>query len=204
MTMRGLVATWGYEASQWIGGCATDRLAIAVANDIIAMDEAGSIWSVTAGQAYGDYKQTMLTRSPGPDGTPFMDEYIRDNVKLSAIDDFHMTFDPVLRCIYIFVVRTGQTKVDTSLVYYIDRGPKEGWIIHRNRDSESGYKASCSTLVRKAVGDYKVYTGGWENGFVWELQTTTQDDDGAAYDSMSEGPNAHFGDPAIKKEIRIP
>ncbi len=191
-------ANWGYEKSIWEGGSGSDRLLIAAGNDLISMTEDGSIYSVVTSEQYGDYKKTLLTRLPG-DGTPFIDEYIRDNIKLSAIDDFHMIFDPVLRAIYIFVVRTGQTSVDTALCYFIDRGVTDGWTIKDNLASASGYSAACSALVKKAIGDDKIYTGGWTDGYVWELETSAKNDNDNAYQAGAEFPNAHFGDPMLTK-----
>lgn len=188
-------ANWGYEKSAWEGGCATSRLMIAVTNDVISMDENGTIFSVTGTQTYGDYKKASLTRPN------FIDQWIRDNVKLSAIDDFHMVYDPVLRAIYIFVVRSGKTEVDTALVYFIDRGPDKGWMIKDNLSSDSGYKASSSALVRKAVGDNKIYTGGWGDGFVWELETTSLNDNGEAYAAGFKTPAFHMGDPRLTKNF---
>jgi hypothetical protein len=70
-----------------------------------------------------------------------------------------------------------------------------------NRDAASGYRASCSTVVRKAVGNYKVYTGGMADGFVWELETTALSDNLVAYDAAFETPHTHFGDPRLKKRF---
>lgn len=184
-------ANWGYNKSQWEGGTASDRLFIAVTNDIVSMDESGTVFSVVTSQNYGDYIASSLTRTKA--GAPFMDEFIREQVKLSAIDDFHMVYDPVLRQIYIFIVRPGQTDVDTALCYFIDRGPEEGWIIKDNKSFDSGFKASSSTLVRKAVGDLKIYTGGMDDGFVWELETTAKNDNDAAYASGFKTVPSHFG-----------
>ncbi len=192
-------ANWGYERSQFKGGTANDRTFIVVANDIVSMTEDAVVYSVVGSENYGDYKKTALSRTQ--EGTPFIDEYIRENIKLTAIDDFHMVYDPALRRIHIFMVRSGETEVDIALTYYIDRGPVSGWCILGNRDSDSGYKASCSAVVRKAVGDNKVYTGGFSDGYVWELATTNTNDNGAAYDAAFETPHSHFGDPRLKKRF---
>lgn len=186
-------ANWGYSRAQWEGGTATDRTFITVTNDIISMDESGNIFSVVTSQNKGDYISASLTRPA------FIDEFIREQIKLSAVDDFHMVYDPVLRCIYFFVVRTGQSDVDTALVYFIDRGPLEGWIIKDNRSSDSGFKASSSALVRKAVGDWKIYTGGMSDGFVWELETTAKNDNNAAYASGFKTMYTAFGAPRMTK-----
>jgi hypothetical protein len=188
-------ANWGYEKSQWEGGTANDRTMIAVTNDVISMTEDGTIYSVVSAQEYGDYKKATLTRDA------FIDEWIRNNVRLLSIDDFHAVYDPVLRCVYFFVLRQGESNIDTALCYFIDRGPAEGWVIKDNQASDSGYKASCSALVRKAVGDNKVYTGGWDDGYVWEIETTAQNDNGAAYAAGFKSPRFHLGDPRATKRF---
>lgn len=189
------VANWGYEKAAFEGGTANDRTLLAVTNDIISMTEDGTIYSVTAAQFSGDFKQATLTRQA------FIDEWIRSNIRLLSIDDFHAVYDPVLRCVYFFLVRQGQIIVDTALTYFIDRGPEEGWIIKDNQASDSGFKASASTLVRKAIGDNKIYTGGWDDGFVWELETTAQNDNGASYASGFKTPMFHLGDPRTTKRF---
>lgn len=188
-------ANWGYEKSQWEGGTANDRTLLAVANDVISMTEDGTIYSVISAQEYGDYKKATLTRAA------YIDEWIRTNVRLLSIDDFHAVYDPVLRAVYFFVFRQGESNIDTALVYFIDRGPENGWIIKDNQASDSGYKASCSALVRKAVGESKIYTGGWSDGYVWEIETTAQSDNGAAFAAGFKTPRFHLGDPRADKRF---
>ena len=190
-------ANWGYEASQWEGGTANDRMMIVVENDIVSMDESGNIYSIVATQNYGDYQKASLTRPA------FIDVWIRNNIRLLSVEDFHMVYDPVIRAVYFFMMRQGQSEVDTALVYFIDRGPLEGWVIKDNQASDSGYKASSSTLVRKAVGDNKIYTGGWADGFVWEIEATTQSDNGAAYASGFKTPRFHLGNPRTTKSFDV-
>lgn len=186
-------SNWGYEQSQWTGGTANDRTLIVVENDIVSMDESGNIYSVSATQNYGDYQRASLSRPA------FITEWIRDNIRLLSIDDFHMIYDPALRAIYFFMVRQGASEIDTALVYFMDRGPLDGWMIHDNQVSDSGYKASCSALVRKAIGDNVVYTGGWDDGLVWRLQTTALNDNGAAYAAGFKTPRFHMGNPRTTK-----
>lgn len=190
-------SNWGYKKSQWEGGTANDRTLLTVANDVISLTEDGTIYSVVSAQEYGDYKKATLTRKA------YIDEWIRTNVRLLFIDDFHAVYDPVLRCVYFFFVRSGQAKVDTALCYFIDRGPEEGWVIKDNLNFDSGYKASCSALVRKAVGDNKIYTGGWEDGYVWELETVAQSDNGSSYESGFKTPKFHLGDPRSTKMFDV-
>ncbi len=188
-------ANWGYEKSNWEGGTASDRTMIVVENDVMSMDEDGNIYSVAATQTYGDYQKASLTR-PG-----FIDQWIRDNVRLLSVQDFHMVYDPVLRAVYIFIVRSGQTEVDTALVYFTDRGPIDGWVIKDNLVSDSGYHCSASALVRKAVGSTKVYTGGWDDGYVWELETANLNDNGSVYSAGFKTPRFHMDDPRMTKRF---
>lgn len=185
---------WGYDKSQWESGCGNDRLLVAAGNDIISMNESGDIYSVTASETYGDYRKMALTRPA------FIDEWIRANIRLLSIDDFHAVYDPVLRCVYFFVVRQGKTAVDTAICYFVDRGPEFGWVIKDNLSSNSGYSASCSAVVRKAVGDNVIYTGGWSDGYVWQLETSTNNDNDAAYSSGFKTVPSHFGSPRFTKQ----
>ena len=169
------VAEWGYVQAQWEGGAGGNRLVLRLSNDIVCMTEDGDIYAVASAESYGDYKLASLTRQS------FIDDWIQEYVKLSAMADFHMVFDPVLRAIKIFIVRNGMSYVDTAMVYFIDRGPEEGWIIHDNQSYASGYKASSSAVIRVGAGNYQVYTGGWADGYVWKLEQTDRNDNGNAY-----------------------
>lgn len=184
---------WGYDAAPWEGGAANFRLIVKTPNDIVAMMEDGEIYSVRAAESYGDYKLASLTRDS------FMHNWIKQYVRLSYIDYFHAIYDPVLRAIKIFVVRAGQTTVDTALVYFIDRRPSEAWMIHDNQSATSGYSASCSTLVRVSTGDYQVYTGGYA-GLLWALEQTDRNDNGSGYYAGFKTPNLSFGNPRADKK----
>lgn len=193
-------AKWGYNKAQWQGGTASDRLIAVVENDIVSMTEEGVIYSVTTAQTYGDYKRASLTSVP-PTGEPFIDKWIADNVNMSLVQDFHMTYDQADRCLYIFVVRKGKTYIDTALCYYIDRGTKSGWTIKGSVNFDSGFKCSCSAVFRKSAGVHKVYTGGWNDGFVWELETASKNDNGNPYSSGFKLARNNFGNPLMKKRF---
>lgn len=162
-------ANWGYSAAQWEGGAAHHWLIVKTPNDVVCMMEDGEIYSVAAVQSFGDYKAASLSRPS------FIHNYIADNVDLTQIDTFHSMYDPALRAIFFFVMRNGQTRIDTALVYFIDRDVKEAWSVHDNLVSVSGYSAFCSFLVRESAGIYKVYTGGYA-GFIWKLNQTARSD----------------------------
>jgi hypothetical protein len=110
---------WGYEAAQWDGGVANFRLICRTPNDIVCMQDDGEIYSVLAAEKYGDYQTASLTRKS------YMHKWISENVNLQYVNMFHSIYDPSLRAIKIFVVRQGQTTVDTALVYFIDRPPDQ-------------------------------------------------------------------------------
>jgi hypothetical protein len=188
-------ANWGYDAASWQGGVAHWRLLIKTPTDIVAMQEDGEIYSVVAAQEYGDYKAASLTRPS------YMHNWIKENLRLSYISHFHGVYDPALRAIKIFCVRAGHTTVDTCLVYFIDRGPGDGWMVHENRDYDSGYSACCSALVREGEGDYQIYTGDY-SGYLWKLEQTNRNDNSQAYYAGFKMPNLDMEDPRGRKNFK--
>jgi hypothetical protein len=167
-------ANWGYDAAQWDGGTANFRTIVKTPNDVISMMEDGEIYSVLAAENYGDYKAASLARPA------HMHRWIKEYVDLAKFDQFHMQYDSYLRAVKIFVVRSGQTQVDTALVFFIDRPPNEAWSVHSNQSYDSGYTASCSAPIREGAGDYKIYTGDY-SGFVWTLEEASRNDNSNAY-----------------------
>ncbi len=185
-------SNWGYTESQWEGGASHHRLIIRVPNDLICMMDDGTIYSVVAAQNYGDYKQASLTHPS------FMSKWIKDNVDLTSIAKFHGIYDSKLRAIKIYVVRQGQTNIDTALIYFLDRGPIEGWAIHSNQSSDSGYTASASMLYKVGVGNYQVYTGDY-SGFIWNSETTNKNDNNNSYYAGFKTPSLNFKDTRTSK-----
>lgn len=167
-------ANWGYEKAAWVGGVAHHRLIVKTPNDVVCMTESGDIYSIIAVQTTGDYKSASIARPA------FIDAWLREKCDLSKIDQFHGIYDEKLRAIKFFVVRNGRTECDTALVFFIDRPANEAWMIHDNIGNASGYSASCAAVVRKSVGYYKVYTGDY-TGYIWETETTDENDDGVGY-----------------------
>lgn len=188
-------SNWGYVESPWKGGAAHQRLIIPTPNDIVVVDENLEIYSFTAAQEYGDYKVASISRPA------FMHNWIRDNVREAYIAHFHGIYDPVLRAVKIFVVRNGETTIDTALVYFLDRGPKAGWMIHNNTNYASGYNASCSALIYVGAGDYQIYTGDY-SGYIWGLENSTKSDNSNDFISKYLTGNLDLGNPRIKKHFR--
>lgn len=186
---------WGYNQAAWEGGVAHQRLIIPTPNDIVCVDENMEIYSVTAAQQYGDYEQASIARPA------FLHNWIDDNVRKSYIADFHGVYDRALRAIKIFVVRNGQTEIDTALVYFIDRGPKAGWMIHDNLISASGYDASCSAEIYVGAGNYQVYTGDY-SGYIWGLETSARHDNSNLYLAGFKTTDMDMNNPRVKKNFR--
>jgi len=186
---------WGYYQAPWRGGVATWRLIEKTPNDVIAMAEDGTIYSVRMAEQYGDYKQASLV------ATSWMHEWIREYVRLAYIDHFHMKYDPVLRALKIFVVRNGRTQVNTALVYFVDRDPSEGWMIYDNQEHDSGYSASVSALIRRGAGDYKIYTGDYD-GRLWNLEVNSKNDNDNAYYAGFKTPHLTFGNSRQRKKFK--
>lgn len=186
---------WGYQAAQWEGGAANWRTIVKTPNDVIVMTEEGDIYSFSAVQSYGDYKQASIARPA------FIDTYLKENAVLSRINDFNMIYDPTLRAIKLFISVNDATKCDSALVYFIDREPKSAWAIHGNPDNPSGYNASCSCLVRTGPATYFVYTGDYE-GNIWKLEDSGFDDDGEAYSMVLRTPRLIMEDVRRVKEFK--
>ena len=195
-------ANWGYDAGPWSGGVAHWRLLVKTPTDMVAMQEDGEIYSVRAAQEYGDYKLASLTRPS------LMHNWIKDNLNLEEINLFHGIYDPSLRAIRIFCVRNGQTSVDACLVYFIDRGPKDGWVLHDNTSAAFGYAAASAAIIRTGPGKYECYTGDNSalRGNVWKLEQETRSDiwRGTTYGYYAgfKTPVINCGDPRTRKNFK--
>jgi hypothetical protein len=183
---------WGYQSAQWKGGAAHHRLIVKTPNDVVLMSEDGEIYSVVAAENYGDYKAASLARPAR------MDNWIRQNLNLAQISKFHAVYDPTLRAILFFVVRSGMTSVDTCLTYFIDREPIDAWTIHDNTSSVSGYSACSSALVNPSVGVFEIWTGDYDS-FVWKLNQSSKNDNSNAFMGKYKTPVLHFDNPRITK-----
>ena len=186
---------WGYDAVQWTGGVCNFRCIVELPNDIICMTEDGDIYSVTAAENYGDYKLASLLRPSS------MHRWVREYVDMSKFDQFHGLFDPTQRCVRFFVVRSGETEVNTCLKFYIDRPPKEAWMVDSNLTSASGFDASASAIVRVSAGVWKVYTGDYASE-IWRLNETDRNDNGVGYYGGFKTPELAMKNARIKKNFK--
>jgi hypothetical protein len=186
---------WGFYPAQWKGGVANHRLIIETPNDLVLMSEDGEIYSVAAVNSFGDYKKASIIRPS------FMHKWIRTNVDLTKIADFHGVFNSELNAVQIFVQLKSGSAVDTCLTFFLDRGVKDGWMVHDNASSDSGYTCFTSTEVEKSTGAIKVYTGG--TGHVWELNTVNYNDNNNAFYGGFKTPKLYFDEPLGDKSIRM-
>lgn len=167
------ITNWGYTNAIWEGGVASWRLIVKGNNNLYLMTEDGLIYDLIGVLTTGGYNATALNRPA------FVDKFIRDNVDLQNIQNFHCSYDRKLRAIKWFM-QQGGTGNNIALCYFIDKEPTSAWIIHNNTQFASGYNASCSGEVRVTPGNYQIWTVD-QLGAVWALEQTSRDDNGNPY-----------------------
>lgn len=189
-------ANWGYTKAQWEGGVANHFLIVQTPNDIVCMMDEGEIYSISAVQSYGDYKQASIARPA------YIDAWMREYLALTQLDNAHAIYNPKLRCIDFFMAYStdANTTNNMALRYFIDRGPTEGWMPQDNQDAVSGYRASCSFLFKVTEGDYQVRTGDY-SGFIWSLESSAKSDDGEAFYSGFKTAYMDLGDARLSKHF---
>lgn len=167
------IANWGYINALWEGGVASFRLISKAYNNLFFMAEDGLIYNLSGVLTTGAYNAATLNRPA------FVDKFIRDNVNLGNIQNFHVSYDRKLRALKFFMQEGGGVN-NIALTYFIDKRPESAWIIHNNTNGPSGYNATCSGEVRNAPGDYQIWTMD-ATGNIWKLEQTSRDDNGIAY-----------------------
>ena len=168
-----MIANWGYTNALWEGGVASWRLIDKAMNNLFFMAEDGLIYNLSGVLTTGAYNAAPLNRPA------FVDKFIRDNVNLGNIQNFHVSYDRKLRALKFFMQEGGSGN-NIALTYFIDKQPQSAWIVHNNTNFTSGYNASCSCEVRVSAGNYQVWTMDY-TGNIWGLEQTSRDDAGSAY-----------------------
>jgi len=189
------VANWGYFKTGWQGGVHSPRLNVHIYNDIYSMASDGEIYTISRAEQLRNYRRASIAR-------PFyIHNWIKNNIDLTKIDDFHMSFDPKIQAIKIWMIRAGESQCDTALIYYVNENK---WGIPHdaqdNRD-DSGYEAAVSFPVILGPGDEKLYTVDY-NGYVWKLEDTTKSDNGNAYKTVLITGWLNLDSPGIEKRIK--
>jgi len=169
----GTISTWGYNNAIWEGGTASFRLIGKANNNLYFMTEDGLIYNLVGVLTTGGYNAVPLNRPA------FVDKFIRDNVNVQNIYNFHVSYDRKLRALKFFM-QQGGTGNNIALTYFIDKSPTSAWIIHSNTNYSSGYNATCSWEVRVTPGNYEIFTMD-SSGNVWGLEQPSRDDNGNPY-----------------------
>ena len=167
------ISNWGYINAIWEGGVGSFRLLGHGNNNLYLMTEDGFIYDLIGVLTTGGYNAVPLNRPA------FVDKFIRDNVNLGNIQNFHVSYDRKLRALKFFMQEGGSTN-NIALTYFIDKPPTSAWIVHNNTAYPSGYNASCSCEVRVSAGNYQIWTMDY-NGAIWGLEQTSRDDNGNPY-----------------------
>jgi hypothetical protein len=185
---------WGYEKLIYEGGAAHWRLITPAGNDLYIVGEDSHMFRLSAVFNTGDYEGVSLTRPA------YMDRFLREIAAIGTTDEWSCAYDRKLRAIKIFIRTTGSAP-DTALVYFIDRDPTLAWSVHDNLNYPSGYNASICWPYRKAVGDWRIRTGDTA-GRVWELESTSRDDNSNSYENRFKFKPWEFGNPVMWKYFR--
>lgn len=167
------LTNWGYVNAIWEGGTASFRLIGKANNNLYFMTEDGLIYDLIGVLTTGGYNAVPLDRPA------FVDKFIRDNINLDNIQNFHVAYDRKLRALKFFMQEGGSIN-NIALTYFIDKQPTSAWIVHNNTSFTSGYNAAASCEVRVTPGNYQVWTMDYQ-GNVWGLEQTTRDDNGNPY-----------------------
>lgn len=164
---------WGYTNALWEGGVASWRLIAKADNNLFLMAEDGLQYSLQGIIATGSYASAAINRPA------FVDKFIRDNVNLQNIQNFHVEYDRKLRALKWFMQEGGSIN-NIALTYFIDKQPQSAWIVHDNELFSSGYNATCGCEVRVTPGNYQIWTMDG-TGDVWTLEQTSRDDNANPY-----------------------
>ncbi len=179
------VSTWGYRSASFKGGAHSPALVKVVNNSIYVMNTQGDLYNVETAEQLRDYEQASITEPF------FIHNYIRSEIDLTKIDNFHMSYEPRTKALAVFMVRTGQSTVDTCLKYFVNQNKWAPPHDAQDNASQSGYKASASYEAETSTGVKKLYTQDY-NGYTWELESTTKTDDGLAYRSETYSASLDF------------
>lgn len=167
------LTNWGYTNALWEGGVASWRLIVKAYNNLFLMAEDGLVYSLEGVLTTGAYNAAPLNRPA------FIDKFIRDNVNLGNIQNFHVSYDRKLRALKYFMQEGGSVN-NIALTYFIDKRPTSAWIVHDNETFPSGYNATCSCEVRVSPGNYQIWTMD-AMGAIWMLEQATRDDNSNPY-----------------------
>ena len=187
---------WGYVEAQWRGGAISHQCVLQTENDIFALIEDGTVYSISAVMQYGDYKISSITEPAQ------INDYIIEKINLSYLNNTHAIFDPTLRCIKFFCTSQSSSINDTALCYFIDRSISTGWSIHNNKNFLSGYNAKSSCIHKDQDDQINHILTGDYLGRIWETETSKIIDDVNPFDIIYSTPYINLGDPRNTKRFK--
>ena len=182
------VSNWGFQSAIWKGGAANHNLIVKTPTDVMVMSPEGNIFSIAASEKYGDYEIASLSKPV------FINEWIKNNIDLTKLENFFAKYDPEIRAVKIFMVPLGETSPTLCLVYFIDKSLK-GWSKHTFDVSHN-----CSAVIKVSEENWKIYTGGGD-GKIYQLESLTLRDDGERYESSFSTIPIVFDNPRNEKQF---
>ena len=101
----------------------------------------------------------------------------------------------------MFYVNANETNVTKCLLYYIDRPPREAWMLHDNEYYASGFDASYAAEFRASQGVWKIYTGDY-SGNLWKLEEANANDNSNMFYGGFTTPPIHMGNERAEKKVK--
>jgi hypothetical protein len=149
----------------------------------------GSVHSLKATAAYGDYNQAWLSYPIG--------KYMQENLNNSRARFFTTATDPNRGYVWIGITPSGQTTNTRYLIMdYRFLSQQESYPRWSYWDS----RAFASIHLVRDTARPRLMTGGYD-GFVYKLDQTTRTDNGVAINMTVETPSMTYGDEWLLKNL---
>jgi hypothetical protein len=158
-------------------------------DDIGFISTNGSVHSLKATDAYGDYNQAWLSYP--------INKYLQENLNNSRARYFCAATDPNRGYVWIGITPSGQTTNTRFLIMdYRFLSQQETYPRWSYWDSRA---FSCISLVRDTQRP-RLMAGGYD-GFVYKLDQTSRTDSGTAINMVAETPSLTYGDEWLLKNL---
>jgi hypothetical protein len=182
-------ATW--TKTRFIKGlpCPWINSIFAFGDDIGFISTNGSVHSLKATDAYGDYNQAWLSYP--------INKYLQENLNNSRARYFCAATDPNRGYVWIGITPSGQTTNTRFLIMdYRFLSQQETYPRWSYWDSRA---FACISLVRDTQRP-RLMAGGYD-GFVYKLDQTSRTDSGTAINMVAETPSLTYGDEWMLKNL---
>lgn len=149
----------------------------------------GSVHSLKATDAYGDFNQAWLSYP--------ISKYLQENLNNSRARFFVTATDPNRGYVWIGVTPSGQTTNTRYLImdyrFMSQSEPYPRWSWWDNR-------AFASIALVRDVQRPRLFAGGYD-GFVYKLDQTTRSDNGSAINMQAQTPSLTYGEEWLLKNL---